>query len=275
MISQFEDGGYQSILFPGDLSYANGYHPRWDTYGILAEPLFGRVPTSYGVGNHEQWNEMWLGFESRYPHTALAEKSGSSSQLWYSYDAGLGHVVNLCSYCNFTVGSDQHAWLISDLQKHQKHRRNSPWLVFNWHTPWYTSNVHHDMREGSNMRTELEETLYKYGADVVITGHVHAYERTHPVFQEKVDECGGITHITVGDGGNRECFATDSTKNWNSYDWSANKEFMFGHGRLRLYNHTHAEWQWYSNDDYPAVGDSVVLLRGEARQEHCHGGVQV
>ena len=28
----------------------------------------------------------------------------------------------------------------------------------------------------------MEQTLFQFGEDVIFTGHVHAYERTHPVF---------------------------------------------------------------------------------------------
>jgi hypothetical protein len=34
-------------------------------------------------------------------------------------------------------------------------------------------------------------------------GHVHAYERTKPVRNYYVDECGPV-HFTIGDGGNIE-----------------------------------------------------------------------
>ena len=34
-------------------------------------------------------------------------------------------------------------------------------------------------------------------------GHVHAYERTAPVYDYLVDPCGAV-HITIGDGGNSE-----------------------------------------------------------------------
>lgn len=34
-------------------------------------------------------------------------------------------------------------------------------------------------------------------------GHVHAYERTHPVYDYNLDPCGAV-HITIGDGGNSE-----------------------------------------------------------------------
>ena len=36
-----------------------------------------------------------------------------------------------------------------------------------------------------------------------VAGHLHAYERTNPVFNYTVDQCGPV-HITMGDGGNVE-----------------------------------------------------------------------
>jgi len=281
MKQQWQAGGFDVVILPGDLSYANGNQPRWDSWARLTEPLFGNVPTSYTVGNHEyeaasEGQSPTLAFERRYPHEFMAEKSGSSSNLWYSYDAGLAHVIMLCSYCDYKAGSPQYTWLLKDLEKLSRER--TPWLVAAWHTPWYTSNKHHTKAEGANMKAAFEDHLHQAGVDVALTGHVHAYERTFPVYNDTVDECSGTVHITVGDGGNAECFA-DSSKSpghpWVQYDWSANKQFTFGHGRLRLRNTTHAEWEFFANEKFPEVHDHVWLLRGEARVAACAAKVVV
>ncbi len=47
------------------------------------------------------------------------------------------------------------------------------------------------------MRQSYEPLLYKYGVDVSFLGHVHGYERTNPVYNYTVDECGPV-HITIG-----------------------------------------------------------------------------
>jgi UDP-2,3-diacylglucosamine pyrophosphatase LpxH len=39
------------------------------------------------------------------------------------------------------------------------------------------------------MRLSLEDTLYDHGVDVVISGHVHSYERTFNVYKNKVWAC--------------------------------------------------------------------------------------
>ncbi|KXZ43141.1 hypothetical protein GPECTOR_100g13 [Gonium pectorale] len=48
-----------------------------------------------------------------------------------------------------------------------------------------------------------EDIFYEYGVDMVFNGHVHAYERTHPMYKYQPDTCGPI-YVTIGDGGNVE-----------------------------------------------------------------------
>lgn len=264
--------GMDSIIFPGDLSYADGYGPRWDSFGRLADALFSQVPTCYGGGNHEVGTgfENWQPFLNRYPSMFLREDSGSTSDLYYSYDAGLAHVVMLCSYCPAAPGTEQYRWLERDLASMRRTR--TPWLVLSWHTPWYTSNAHHSMKEGAAMRQAMEKLIYHAQADIVFTGHVHAYERTLPVYQNKTDPCGPV-HITIGDGGNREgpavpwaTPATPAPPLYGQPEWSAVREFAFGYGRLRLRNATFAEWEWYRDDRGASViSDKTTLRRGPAR----------
>ena len=53
------------------------------------------------------------------------------------------------------------------------------------------------------MRGDFETLLYDAGVDIVLNGHVHAYERTLPVYGFKANACG-MVHLNLGDGGNRE-----------------------------------------------------------------------
>ena len=52
------------------------------------------------------------------------------------------------------------------------------------------------------MRLTYEPLLYKYGADLVLNGHVHAYERSKPVYNYTLDACGAV-HITGARGWGR------------------------------------------------------------------------
>lgn len=56
-------------------------------------------------------------------------------------------------------------------------RAKTPWLLVLFHVPWYNSNRAHQ-GEGDDMRASMEPLLYAAGTDLILTGHVHAYERT-------------------------------------------------------------------------------------------------
>lgn len=62
----------------------------------------------------------------------------------------------------------------------QTDRSITPWLIVLLHSPWYTSYNGH-FKENECMRETYEWLLVKYGVDIVMSGHVHAYERTKPV----------------------------------------------------------------------------------------------
>jgi len=91
----------------------------------------------------------------------------------------------------------------------------------------------------------------------ILVGHVHAYERTHPVYLNATIP-NGITYVTIGDGGNREGHA-------NSYyaapDWSAYRNgTQYGHGELTLHNKDKLSWKWFRNVDGAFVNMDEVNL---------------
>ena len=55
---------------------------------------------------------------------------------------------------------------------------NSPLPAY---AQFYNSNfAHHNEMQALIMRDSMEELLYAAGTDLVLSGHVHAYERMHP-----------------------------------------------------------------------------------------------
>ncbi|MQL76089.1 hypothetical protein Taro_008482 [Colocasia esculenta] len=267
-LSHIAASGYDVLLLPGDLSYADYYQPRWDTFGRLVEPLASQRPWMVTQGNHEveklpiverpfkAYNARW-----RMPF----EQSGSTSNLYYSFDAAGGavHVVMLGSYAEFNPGSDQYRWLQTDLASVD--RKKTPWVVALIHAPWYNTNEAHQ-GEGEDMRQAMEGVLYKARVDVVFAGHVHAYERFDRVFDNKQDRCGPV-HITIGDGGNREGLAKSYVNPKASI--SLFREASFGHGRFVVENATHAFWSWHRNDDDNAVVADSVWLTSLAASPGC------
>lgn len=102
------------------------------------------------------------------------QESGSTSNLYYSFEVAGTHVIMLGSYVEFDAKSDQYRWLQADLAKID--RKKTPWVVVLLHAPWYNTNTAHQ-GEGESMRQAMEELLYNARVDVVFAGHVHAYER--------------------------------------------------------------------------------------------------
>jgi hypothetical protein len=81
-------------------------------------------------------------------------------------------------------------------------RTITPWIVVVMHCPWYSSNIaHYSEAQTVIMRDSMEKLFLQYKVNIVLTGHVHAYERTFPMFQNET-RSDGVVYVTVGDGGN-------------------------------------------------------------------------
>jgi hypothetical protein len=116
---------------------------------------------------------------------------------YYSYDLGSWHIVALNSNCDKVGGceasSPQGQWLQRDLVNHPARCT----LAYFHHPIYATAN-------GTNTLNvkPLWDTLYAKGADVILSGHAHRYERHAPMTPEGlVDPANGIRQFVVGTGG--------------------------------------------------------------------------
>ena len=259
------------VVHPGDLSYANCLQPIWDAYGKLVEPLSATVPWMTVTGNHEPerpiicgrtMNKSFAAYDARYGQYLPYAASGSPDPHFYSWEAGGAHWVMLGSYTDYKPGSPQLEWLAADLASVDRSR--TPWLIAAVHSPWYNSNnAHYNETEEYFFRMFAEPLLHAAHVDAMFAGHVHAYERSLPVYNNEVDSCGA-TFITIGDAGNHEGLATG----WKDPqpEWSAYRESSYGHGVLTLINETHMQWKWHRNqDDEPVVSDTAYIPNFDTR----------
>ncbi|CAE7496788.1 PAP21, partial [Symbiodinium natans] len=128
------------VLMTGDLAYADGYYPRWDSFGIMFETLAAKIPVMSCVGNHEYGEgESFKSYNARYPMPHA--QSGSMDNTYWSRDIGPMHVIALNTYSQTKPGSYQYKWLEKDLKSFS--RKKTPWLVVIMHAPWYNSNLGH------------------------------------------------------------------------------------------------------------------------------------
>lgn len=171
-----------SIALLGDVVYPDGgladykqcFDPAWHL-------LLPRIHPAQG--NHDFEAADASGY---YDYFGAA--AGPPGEGWYSYDVGSWHVIVLNSDCQRVGGcgdgSPQLTWLQADLSAHP-----AVCTLAYWHHPRYSSGQH-----GNDPRTEaLWQALASAGADVVLSGHDHDYERLAPV--------NGIRSFVVGTGG--------------------------------------------------------------------------
>jgi hypothetical protein len=145
-------------------------------------------------GNHEYVSEGAAPYFQYF-----GSRAGPEGRGYYSYDVGPWHAVVLNSEIVVSVRfSDaqrkaQEDWLRADLRAHP-----ARCTVAYWHHPRFSSGMH-----GTDARLEpVWQILYDGGADLVLSGHDHNYERFLPQTpQGTVDSTRGITEIVVGTGG--------------------------------------------------------------------------
>jgi len=91
-------------------------------------------------------------------------------------------------------GSRQEQWLRTDLAAHP-----APCTLAYWHHPRFSSGTTH----GSTAATQpLWQALYDAGADLVVSGHEHNYERFAPQTPTgALDPARGLREFVVGTGG--------------------------------------------------------------------------
>ncbi len=181
-----------TVFAVGDLAYPDGSDEQFaKCYG----PTWGRFKerTRPAPGNHEYHKGGASGY-ARY----FGQAAGDPSKGYYSYELGGWHIVVLNSECAEVGGceavSPQGKWLQRDLEQHAK----TCTLAY-FHKPLFSSGAKH----GNDPEMKpLWEILYHAGADVVINGHDHDYERFAPQDSDgHADATHGIREFVVGSGG--------------------------------------------------------------------------
>jgi calcineurin-like phosphoesterase family protein len=181
------DGLKGTVALLGDNAYESGteqeyrdcYHPTWGRHKARTRP---------SPGNHEYRTPGAAGYFAYFGAAA-----GNPAEGWYSYDLGAWHVVSLNSELPVAAGSAQEQWLRADLAAHP-----ARCTLAYWHRPRFSS-----ARHGNNAGMQpLWQALFDAGADVVLVGHDHVYERFAPQRPDGTpDAARGLRQFTVGTGG--------------------------------------------------------------------------
>jgi hypothetical protein len=163
--------------------FANCYDPTWGRHKGRTRPALGNH--EYGVFQAGGYFETFGG------------AAGEAPLGWYSFDLNAWHVIVLNSNCEVVgcmAGGSQEKWLREDLAAHP-----ATCTLAYWHHPRFSSGTTHG---SSTAVAPLWTALYEAGADVVLAGHEHNYERfarLDPAGQP--DDARGIRQFVVGTGG--------------------------------------------------------------------------
>ncbi len=145
------------------------------------------------TGNHDDMTDA--GAPLRDYLGAAAARDGHT---YFSEDLGAWHVVVLDADCDIVKGgcgadSPQVRWLRDDLAA-----SGARCTLGLWHQPRFSSGQHGDDAAVG----PFWDALHAAGADLVLNGHDHDYERLAPQDPSgNVDAARGITEIVVGTGG--------------------------------------------------------------------------
>ncbi len=123
-------------------------------------------------------------------------RAGPSGMGWYAYDLGAWRIYSLNSNC-LVVGCDaggaQEQWLREDLAANPR-----ACVLAYWHHPRFSSGQHGNDSEVA----PFWNALYEAGADVIVNGHDHGYERFAPQTPSAAaNATTGIRQFVVGTGG--------------------------------------------------------------------------
>jgi calcineurin-like phosphoesterase family protein len=184
-----------AVLPLGDNAYTNGTLAR---YRQLYQPTWGRLdPISHPIpGNHEYITTAESVDAGGY-FAYFRSRAGVVRKGWYSFDLGRWHLIALNGNCppagGCGPGSPQERWLRADLAAHP----NACVLAY-WHEPRFSSGRH-----GNNTAYgAFWDDLYRAGAELVLNGHDHDYERFAPQAPDgRRDPARGIREFVVGTGG--------------------------------------------------------------------------
>ena len=219
--NQYECGGY--------LAFQQSYDLSWGRVKPMTRPV---------VGNHEYLTSGGTGCDvsnggANGYFNYFGAAAGAPGQGYYSFDLGSWHIIALNSNCSDVGGclpsTPQGQWLASDLAAH----KNTCTLAY-WHIPLFSSGG----RAAANSQS-LWQALYAAGADVILNGHDHIYERFAPQNPSgQRDDARGIREFIVGTGGSNHTSITSVAANSE-----VRNETTFGVLKLTLHP-TSYDWQF-------------------------------
>jgi hypothetical protein len=172
-----------TVFTAGDLTYPDGtpdqyrncYHPSWGQFRSRTRP---------SPGNHDYETRGAAGYFGYFGTLA-----GPCCRGYYTYVLGGWRIYSLNSEMNLI---SQLAWLKEHLASHP-----AACVLAYWHKPLYSAGT----MGPSTQMYGVFKALYRAGAELVLTGHDHNYQRFAPMDADAHRTGTGVRQFVVGTGG--------------------------------------------------------------------------
>ena len=212
-----------------------------------------------------------------------SSESGGVGNFWFSFDHGMAHFIQLDTETDLGHGfiapdepggsemedsgpfgsymNEQTKWLKKDLAAVD--RAKTPWVIVAGHRPWYINAQNDSSDVCWECKDVFEPLLYDYSVDLVLSGHVHAYQRMAPVYKNhsdpaELDNPRFPWYITNGAAGHYDGL-DNLTRPLHHYSRSA-IDTAYGWSRLTFHNATHLTQDFVGSAN-GSVLDSATLYK--------------
>jgi acid phosphatase type 7 len=209
------NSGAWGVFTTGDNAYPDGtyqnyqvYDAAWGSFRSKTRPTYGNhdyYGSSTAAGSEQYWNEG--------PDPTPVRVSNAAS--YYAYDVGNSNWRAIVLNSADTEGPNSNqapscatgpppSPQIEFLNRELTTSRNTgKHTVLFWHHARFSSSTDHPTSEGATGCSKtFFDVAYDNGADLVVQGHSHVYERYDTRNKTGAKVAGGLTSIVCGTGGN-------------------------------------------------------------------------
>src|SRR6266516_3101190 len=162
-------------LMLGDNAYSANTDAQFDqaVFGMFPE-MFRQTALWPERGN----DDHFFGYDDAFtlPPNGDAGGVASGNEYYFSFNYGNSHFVGLDSTGDVSTNGAMYHWLERDLNANA-----NQWLLAYWHHPPYSDGSHKSDLDPTQiaLRQNFVPLLEAHGADLVLCGHSHSYERSY------------------------------------------------------------------------------------------------
>eukprot|EP01064_Diplonema_japonicum_P020314 TRINITY_DN2955_c0_g3_i2.p1 TRINITY_DN2955_c0_g3~~TRINITY_DN2955_c0_g3_i2.p1 ORF type:complete len:710 (+),score=161.77 TRINITY_DN2955_c0_g3_i2:54-2183(+) len=264
-----EAGAVDTVVMYGDFVYwDNGENENAFMRDLNRASANGSVPVMVCPGNGDYDDGKY----TRYMQQWAMPNWEQTQSMYYSFNSGRAHIVAInTEVIEWGVPYPQQkaamlAWLEADMKQANTDRATRPWIIVHFHRPAYST--------GATQVTPyqvFEPLMYKYGVDIIFSGHVHNQERTLPVFNKTVQAGPDAAHpyadakapvyIVSGNPGNAE----ETNYFDRGFDaWTAWRSYHFGYTHVTVEDQNTLSVDFMSTNLGGAITDAFQITKTKA-----------